>query len=202
MALTLAAVATALTLASPVSVHTEEEQVRWLLRQANYTSEETPDLAIVAARQDFMDRHDIKETVRVECPETLASEVDCTWLELVYWPEPEPSPPPTTTEAAAQPPSASPAIEVSAGVEQWRSLVAAYFPADQVDKALAVMACESGGDPTESNPSGAKGLMQVMTPLWSDHYGVSADALYDPETNMWIAGDIYANYGWSHWSCA
>ena len=71
-----------------------------------------------------------------------------------------------------------------------------------MDKALQVMACESGGDPNTYNPSGAAGLMQVQWPSWGDHYGVTLEDLFDPATNMRIAADIWANGGWSHWSCA
>ena len=52
-------------------------------------------------------------------------------------------------------------------VERWRPLVAAYFPAALVDEALAVMRCESLGDPSIVNPvSGAAGLFQHMPRYW------------------------------------
>jgi soluble lytic murein transglycosylase-like protein len=86
-------------------------------------------------------------------------------------------------------------------VERWRDLVAAYFPASEVDTALAVMACESGGDPNAYNPSGASGLMQVLA-SWADNFGVLPDQLFDPETNIWIASELWADGGWTHWACA
>lgn len=92
---------------------------------------------------------------------------------------------------------------VGSNVEQWRGLVAAHFPADQVDKALRVMACESGGNPSADNPrSSARGLFQILASLWAPHYGVSAEALYDPTLNTRLAADIWHNYGWGAWSCA
>jgi len=114
-------------------------------------------------------------------------------------------PPPTTTTTTTAPPvvvTAPAPASVSSGVEQWRDLVAAWFPADQVDFALAVMACESGGNPSAYNPSSASGLFQVKT-FWADAYGVSHDALFDPATNVEIAAWIWGTQGgWSHWSCA
>jgi hypothetical protein len=125
---------------------------------------------------------------------------------------PPPPPPPTTTTQAPPPPTteapaAAPTVpsggtDWGAGVEQWRSLVASFFPADQVDTALRIMACESGGDPGAVNPSsGAAGLMQVM-PDWAPKFGVSYEALFDPATNLSIAYALYASEGWaSQWSC-
>lgn len=90
---------------------------------------------------------------------------------------------------------------VAGGVEQWRPLIAAHFPASQVDTALCVVAWESAGDPSAKNPySSARGLFQILASLWAPHYGVSTSALYDPETNTRIAADIWNTYGWDAWS--
>lgn len=93
----------------------------------------------------------------------------------------------------------------------WRPLVAKYFPADQVDNALAVMHCESGG---VSSRVGDTNLT-----YWSDGtlYGYSVglmqvrrlpgrpekDWLLDPENNIkWSAG-LWRARGWQpSWSCA
>ena len=86
----------------------------------------------------------------------------------------------------------------TAGVEQWRSLVASIWPAEQVNNVLRVMACESGGNPNAVNPSsGAAGLMQVM-PFWWDHYGGDR---YDPVTNLTVAYWIWQQQGWGGWTC-
>ncbi|TFH60886.1 MAG: hypothetical protein E4G90_09865, partial [Gemmatimonadales bacterium] len=53
-------------------------------------------------------------------------------------------------------------------VEQWRSLVTAYFPGS-VDLVMCLIRWESGGNPNAINQqgSGARGLLQVM-PFWAE----------------------------------
>lgn len=86
---------------------------------------------------------------------------------------------------------------VGSNVEQWRPLVAAYFPAETVNTMLCIMAGESGGNPDARNPSsGAAGLFQVM-PFWWDHYGGDR---YDPETNVRVAKLIWEQQGYGAWS--
>lgn len=103
-----------------------------------------------------------------------------------------PSSNPTSTPESSPP-------SHSSGVEQWRPLVTAHFGAD-TDRALCLMGFESGGDPGARNPSsGAAGLMQVM-PFWAPEYGVSYEALFDPETNILIAKGIRDSQGWTAWS--
>ena len=78
----------------------------------------------------------------------------------------------TTTTTGPSPPTTTLPDPVEGGpfpplVERWRPLVAAYFPAALVDEALAVMRCESLGDPSIVNPvSGAAGLFQHMPRYW------------------------------------
>ncbi len=86
------------------------------------------------------------------------------------------------------------------GVEQWRSLVATYLPADAVETALCLMWFESKGDPNALSYANSRGLMQIHAPSWADHYGVSYDDLYDPATNLSIAADLYRKDGWVHWN--
>lgn len=108
--------------------------------------------------------------------------------------------PETHAPVSASTPSAPrPSVEwdVGAGVEQWRGLVASYFPAGEVERALCIMWFESRGDPNAKNPSsGAAGLFQVM-PFWWDHYGGDR---YDPTTNVSVASLILASQGWTAWS--
>ena len=86
-------------------------------------------------------------------------------------------------------------------VEQWRSLVSAYFAPGDVDRALCLMHYESGGNPNAKNPrSSARGLMQILASLWAPHFGVSYEDLYDPATNISIAAQIKASQGWTAWS--
>lgn len=116
---------------------------------------------------------------------------------------------PTATKrglSASQPSSPT----YAGGVEQWRYLVVAYFPADQVDKAMAVMACESGGNPNADNPSSsAAGLFQFLKSTWDNMVPLSVTGgsyasgqVYDPEANVRAAAWLLAAEGWSQWSCA
>lgn len=82
-------------------------------------------------------------------------------------------------------------------VERWRPLVAQYF--SDVNTALAVMKCESGGNPNAFNKSGASGLMQVM-PFWADSLGIPRKALFDPATNLRVAAYVLEVQGWKAWS--
>jgi soluble lytic murein transglycosylase-like protein len=92
----------------------------------------------------------------------------------------------------------------AASTEPWRSLVAKYWPANQVDNALAVMRQESGGNPTQHNNNPATGddswgLYQI------NRYGSLAkgrplpDWLATPENNIAYAADMYRAQGWEPW---
>lgn len=81
------------------------------------------------------------------------------------------------------------------GVEQWRGLVASIFPEWAVDKVLAVMWCESKGDPNATGSQGEMGLMQLH-PRWH------RDATYEPYGNL-VATYRISSGGtdWSQWTC-
>ncbi len=126
----------------------------------------------------------------------------------------------TTTTATTTPPAPTTTVDNGGGgdtwdfppaVERWRSLAAAYFPAGRVDEALAIIDCESLGDPDAYNPySGASGLFQFLPATWastSPQAGFSGASPFDPEANVgtaaWLA-NRYAELGqgyWSPWSC-
>jgi hypothetical protein len=122
----------------------------------------------------------------------------------------------TTTTTSAPTSTTPPPPPVSGGafrpmVERWRSLVAVYFPAELVDQALAVMDCESFGDPTITNHhSGAAGLYQHMPRYWpsrSAAAGFPGASIYDGEANIaasaWLV-DRSMDAGldpWFHWAC-
>jgi soluble lytic murein transglycosylase-like protein len=90
--------------------------------------------------------------------------------------------------------------EVGLDAEWWRPLVALYFEPEDVDRAVCLMAKESGGDPGARNiNTGAAGLMQVM-PFWAGSLGYSYEDLFDPGINLWIASQIRDQQGWSAWS--
>lgn len=132
---------------------------------------------------------------------------------------PQPEPPAPTTTA---PPETTPTSGDGGGgggkdwdfppvIEQWRSLVAAYFPASRVDEALAILQCESLGDPDAYNPySGASGLFQFLPSTWaltSPKAGFAGAGAFEPEPNVgtaaWLAGR-YQELGqgyWTPWSC-
>lgn len=94
---------------------------------------------------------------------------------------------------------------IGTGVEQWRSLVATYFPAEQVEAALRVMACESGGNPDAKNPtSSASGLFQHLASYWPDRStraGWGGADIFNPEANVAVAAWLQAWGGWGHWVC-
>lgn len=116
----------------------------------------------------------------------------------------DPPPPPRAEPSSIPSPSAEAAPDrgMGSGVEQWRGLVAAYFPADQVDRALCIMSYESGGNPSARNPSSsATGLMQVLFSTWGPRFGYdSRSDLEDPDVNLSIAAALWADGGWGHWS--
>lgn len=89
----------------------------------------------------------------------------------------------------------------------WRPLVATYFPADRVDAALAVLWCESRGDPWATNPSsGAAGLYQHLPRYWADRAskaGWAGADIYDPTANVAVAAWLSAGGSdWSHWNAS
>ena len=101
---------------------------------------------------------------------------------------PAPSPTPT---APAEPASSADQPLVDPGpVERWRPLVAAY-PDWDANLALAVIACESGGNPQAVNPSsGAKGLFQMLG------WGWLADRLFGPRAQL---DEPNVNVAAAHW---
>lgn len=91
----------------------------------------------------------------------------------------------------------------TAGVEQWRSLVARYFAPGDVDLALRIIGCESQGVALAKNPtSSASGLFQHLGRYWPERSAAAGWVganIFDPEANVavaaWLRGD-----GWHHWN--
>ena len=108
-------------------------------------------------------------------------------------------PAPIAPRIQAPPPSPRP-------VEEWRSLVTAYFAASDVDKALRVISCESGGDPNAVNrSSGAAGLFQHIPRYWPDRavaIGLAGASIYDPVANVAAAAWLVYTEGWSPWNAS
>ena len=112
-----------------------------------------------------------------------------------------PHPPREPVITAARPPAAAPRP-----VEEWRSLVAAYFLPGDVDQALRVISCESGGDPNAQNASsGAAGLFQHIPAYWEARAaaaGMSGASIYDPIANVAVSAYLVYTDGWGHWSAS
>lgn len=96
-------------------------------------------------------------------------------------------------------------------VERWRGLVAQFFPSNRVDEALAILRCESNGDPDAYNPySGASGLFQFIPSTWATtapKAGYPNASPFEPEANVasaaWLANryESLGQYYWRAWSC-
>ncbi len=96
-------------------------------------------------------------------------------------------------------------------VERWRGLVSQFFPSNRVDEALAIMRCESNGDPDAYNPySGASGLFQFIPSTWATtahKAGYPNASPFEPEANVasaaWLAAryEALGQYYWRAWSC-
>ena len=128
------------------------------------------------------------------------------------------TPPGTTTPPTTAPPTPTTTSGGGGGpwnhppqVERWRSLVAEFFPAHRVEEALAIIDCESNGDPNAYNPySGASGLFQFLPSTWAStapKAGYPEASVFDPEANIasaaWLANryEELGQYYWRAWSC-
>lgn len=118
------------------------------------------------------------------------------------------APAPTTTTTVPAPVSGG---AFPAAVERWRGTVAAYFPSARVDAALAIIQCESHGDPNAYNPySGASGLFQFLPATWATvatSAGFGEASVFDGEANIATAAWLSSYYEgrgsspWTPWTC-
>lgn len=89
--------------------------------------------------------------------------------------------------------------------EGWRPLVEKYFKPQDVQRAIDVIRCESGGYQYAANPtSSARGLFQHMGKFWKERSaaaGIPGADIFDPEAQMIVAAWlVYEQGGWSrHW---
>jgi hypothetical protein len=121
---------------------------------------------------------------------------------------PGPPPTPSATPTTVLPGEVGP---FPSAVERWRPLVARYFPTELVAQALAVIACESLGDPAVVNPlSGTAGLFQHHPEYWADRAaaaGFPGATPDDPEANIaaaaWLVGESMTDGlgPWFFWAC-
>ncbi len=105
----------------------------------------------------------------------------------------------------AQPPAPVARKLAPRDVEVWRPLVEAHFAPNDVALALAVISCESSGDPNAKNPrSSASGLFQHLGRFWpqrSVKAGLAGSDIFDPAANVAVAAWlVYEGGGWSHWN--
>lgn len=138
-----------------------------------------------------------------ECPEPpVEPSLDSDeWRPVVEVASTVPVAPSTASRVLAPAPAPAPRP-----VEEWRSLVSAYFAPEHVDLALRIISCESGGDPNAQNPSsGAAGLFQHIPRYWEARVanaGMPGASIFDPIAN--VAASAYLAYtdGWGHWSAS
>jgi uncharacterized protein YoaH (UPF0181 family) len=107
------------------------------------------------------------------------------------------------TSAGYMPPQRQmPGVQAGSGVEQWRPLVAKYFPPEAVDNILRIMELESSGNPAAHNPGTAEipedshGLLQINAKAHPQWAGLN---LRDPETNLRLAAELFRASGYQPW---
>lgn len=166
--------------AGTARAHTPEAQTEWKAQWAAEVLEAGGITPeLLDTYRDFTSRHPIRANVHLIPP-----------LEVTRQPAP----------AVPQPPPA--------GAEQWRPLIAAYFPPEHIDAALRVLYCESRGNPQATHPSsGAAGLFQAM-PQWFTGRGFTTPSPYgpfdpyNPEANVAFAAWLSAGGSdWTPWVC-
>lgn len=121
------------------------------------------------------------------------------------FPEPQPKEPVVATRTVRAQPAAPAAKLAPRNVEVWRPLVEAHFAPGDVSRALAVISCESSGDPNAKNPrSSASGLFQHLGRFWAERSvkaGLAGADIFDPSANVAVAAWlVYEGGGWSHWN--
>jgi hypothetical protein len=98
------------------------------------------------------------------------------------------------------------AVPTGPGVEGWRHLVEHFFEPGDVSRALAVMACESHGDPNANSPnSSASGLYQHLAsrfPARAEAAGFEGSSVFDPVVNVAVAAHLVHTDGWWHWNAS
>ena len=100
---------------------------------------------------------------------------------------------------ASSPAVRAPALEVPASAhcpEWWGPALEAGWPPAEMPTLDRVMWCESRCRPDATNPSGARGLMQVL----ARYFPAGADPL-EPATNLAQALEVWHAQGWRGWTC-
>ena len=105
--------------------------------------------------------------------------------------------PNATKVATATKPQTKPAVIYPIGCEKYRLEVAKYNW--NVNIVLAIMKAESGCRSGALSSTGDRGLMQINW-IHSAKVGGDLNKLYNPQTNIAVAYQIYSNSGFSPWS--
>lgn len=113
--------------------------------------------------------------------------------------------PPTTTTTVAVASDGPPANHLYLSESEVRSLVARYFPASEVDKAVLVAECESNFDAYARGGSGSNyvGLFQHADWAWASRAASAGQAgkpWWDPEANVAVSAWLLNGDDWWHWS--
>ena len=133
-------------------------------------------------------------------------------------PPPTPTQAVTTTTAPNTTTTAATAMQRKAAprpADEWRPLVTAYFRSEDVERVLAIIACESSGDPNALNPAPtahghATGLLQHLEDFWPERVIAANEAGYTNGGDIWDAEDqmavsAYLAYRtpqrFTHWVC-
>lgn len=186
----------------PAGAHSDQELDDWLVA---YGERNTVALGLQFMSLEALDREELWAFLlfdmqeRHPCRRVMGTwtEEDCVTVRAARVPAP--------TRSSVVPSASS---GMGSGVEQWRSMVAAYFPGDQVERALCIMSHESGGNPNAKNSrSTAAGLFQFLRSTWdgmvpAEVSGGSYDSgqVYVAEANVRSAAWLLGAAGWSQWS--
>jgi hypothetical protein len=173
----ITATALLVSLAVPAQAHSEDELADWVTdwHTAVNTRGGTLSPRLIAEYKSMHGRHRCSKVLGTPCPEKTSRRSE----HLI------------------------PYNGMGSGVEQWRSLVEVYFGGN-TDRALRVMACESGGNSNAANPSSsASGLFQFLASTWERVTGENyPGSVFNGESNIRAAAKL-SNGGsdWSQWSC-
>ncbi|NNF11037.1 MAG: transglycosylase SLT domain-containing protein, partial [Acidimicrobiia bacterium] len=123
---------------------------------------------------------------------------------------PPPPPPPSTTSsttATTTAPAPAPRTRAPLPPDTVYSLIATYFNAADVERAMLVAWCESRYDANATHPSSrAAGLFQHLPRYWesrSAQAGIPGADIYDPTANTIVAAWLlYSDGGWKHWNAS
>lgn len=84
------------------------------------------------------------------------------------------------------------------GCEKYRPLVEKYFPPQEVNNALLTMQKESSCRSDAYSSTNDYGLMQINA-VHADMVNGDLNALYEPETNVRVAYQIFTGRNWNAW---